>query len=510
MNRIFLPVLSLVVVACVRMPTMTVVETDGGPGATPGGGDPKTGTDGGAPVGSGDGCEAAEPPLNPFLPNSAWPTIHRNNANQASTCLRGPEPGDTLEITTTPLPGQQSASSWLFWSDAYPDGTRALYGGSVNFLLKAVPSPTGFELVEKRPTNADALDLSRLTHIALSNHRRVSTAGREILFWKDVDESSPKSATVIEHTVQVPSELGGIAAFLAVMFDGSIAFITSENGFGVVSKDRSTVSALKVSLEPDEVAAHNQFAVDAQGNLYIVTTHRMLSLRWDGMKLTQRWQAPYDFVGNGPKGIMRGSGTTPTLIGFGPTDDRLVFVVDGHTPSNLVTFWRDDIPGDWKGLDGQDRRMAALTPLPFAAFNASVPFLKDKFQAVENSPTARGYEIALAQYNGFFSACNPEPGVQKLRWNPSDRTMRVIWATDKVNLNSVLTYSAGSKLVYGSGRKDCKYFFYGLDWETGEVRLEVPLGMGNAFNDQGNQVVIGEGRDISFSGATSIVHIRPK
>lgn len=47
--------------------------------------------------------------------------------------------------------------------------------------------------------------------------------------------------------------------------------------------------------------------------------------------------------------ISRGSGTTPTLMGFGDDPDKFVVIADGaEGGTNLVAFWRDDIPEDFE------------------------------------------------------------------------------------------------------------------------------------------------------------------
>jgi hypothetical protein len=188
-------------------------------------------------------------------------------------------------------------------------------------------------------------------------------------------------------------------------------------------------------------------------------------------------------------------------MGYGSMD-KLVLVADGHTPNNLLAFWRDAIPPDWKALPGYDRRVAAVVPLPY-----STP--AGKGFSAENSPTAWGYDIVIAQYNGFQPDANPLKGVQKLSWQPAARQLKLAWATDAVNFNNVPTYSAGSNLVYGSGRRKGVYYFWGLDWRTGQVKLEVLLGNSPDFLDQGNQVTLNDDRSIFFSSATGIVRIVP-
>ena len=82
----------------------------------------------------------------------------------------------------------------------------------------------------------------------------------------------------------------------------------------------------------------------------------------------------------------------------------MVIVIDGHQPNNrMVAFWRDEIPSDWAGLPGlRPPASAAVTPLPYATAQG------DGFN-IENSPTAWGYEIATAQWNGIGPTEDPRP-----------------------------------------------------------------------------------------------------
>lgn len=44
-----------------------------------------------------------------------------------------------------------------------------------------------------------------------------------------------------------------------------------------------------------------------------------------------------------------GTGATPTLMGFGNDEDKLVVITDGAKRMKLVAFWRDAIPADQSG-----------------------------------------------------------------------------------------------------------------------------------------------------------------
>lgn len=88
--------------------------------------------------------------------------------------------------------------------------------------------------------------------------------------------------------------------------------------------------------------------------------------------------------------------------------------------------------------------------------------------------------------------------------------MSLVWSNDRVHMNGVLTYAAGSGLVYQSGRRDCTYRLYGLDWRTGEVVLDIPMGNDERFLDQGNQIVPTADRSLLFGSKEGWVRIRPR
>jgi len=257
-------------------------------------------------------------------------------------------------------------------------------------------------------------------------------------------------------------------------------------------------------LNPGEISYHNAFPVDADNAIFLETTEKMIRLDWDGSDLSLTWTAAYDFVGDGPTGTLSlGSGTTPTLIGWEQGEDKLVVLADGHNRNNLVAFWRDELPTGWTGVPGMDIRFADSIALPYAVN------LNNGFQSIENSPAAYGYELVCTQYNGFFPNCNTTKGVQKIRWNTAADSFEVAWATDSVNFNGVPTYSSATNLVYGSGREsDCNYYFYGLDWDSGDVLIRQILGNTTMYNDQGNNSIIDENNNLYFSTQKGVAIIK--
>lgn len=461
-----------------------------------------------------------EVPANPYLGDSPWPIFHRNAYAQASTPLRGPEPGDTftVDVLHTDIGGP---SPWTLLSESYADGTRVIWGGTTTHVFKAVARGDQFELVDSYRIDRNRFSFHWNLAILKGNKVIVADRGRNRYYkFADADPKDWRSKIVLEDTFEIPESIPGSAGHFSLSYDGWIIFVTDAGYVVAVSSDFSQYRSLKLPQDGKETNFHNTYALDETGGIFIATTSRMLRVDWRDTEFSLAWDIPYDFRGPGCERVNRrrpareflavargepctGSGTTPTLVGSG-RDDKLVVVADGHSPSNhLVAFWRDTIPADWQGIAGYDRQVAGIATIPYSTPDG------DGFTA-ENSPTAWGYDIAIAQYNGFKPGCNPVKGVQKFRWNPQTRSLDLVWATDQINFNNVLTYSEGSNLVYGSGRRECIYYFWGLNWNTGDVELEISLGDSRDYLDQGNQVTIGEDRTVFFGSATGLVRIRPQ
>ncbi len=460
-----------------------------------------------------------EPPRNSFLADSPWPIFHRNTYAQASSALRGPEPGDRFNVQFRVTP-KNIGSPWTVLGERYGSGERPVYGSSSTHLFKGLVLNDRFEIVDGIEVNPNPLALNwNLLVIAGNRVILPDRDRRRFLKFADRAAGVANSPMRLEAEFKLPEALRGKAGALTLSYDGKLIFVTDEGMIAAMNTefDRIVTFDLRAALG-GEFDLHNNYPIDQSGNLYFTTGQRMINVHWDGQAFSLAWAANYDFRGPGcsktSPGALRdflavargepctGSGSTPTLMGVSAMD-RLVLVTDGHQPQNhMVAFWRDAIPADWHGLPGFDRRVAAVTALPYSTPDG--PGYSN-----ENSPVADGYEIAVAQWNGFEPPCEPLRGVQKLRWDPTTRTMPVVWATDRVNFNNVLTYSAGSGLVYGSGRRGCRYYFWGLDWQSGDVKLEVPLGADERWLDQGNGLALNDDRSIIFGSAKGIVRIAP-
>ncbi|MEM1321948.1 MAG: T9SS type A sorting domain-containing protein [Bacteroidota bacterium] len=463
-----------------------------------------------------------DPPLNPWLADSPYPIYHRNNYAQASTCLPGILPGDSIIIKArTDISG--STSPWIYFSDQYPNGERVILYSNSTHVFKFIDDGSQIVAIDSLRIDFDRLNSNGYNHMLTkdriwftydSDYDPAKGEYTRLFKMSDEDPNDPYSDIVMLDTFSFEKYGINKVSMYNLNYRGEIVWYSHEDfakqsaWVGMIDQDLNLLDTLRYSLYPNEIVNHNSIAVDENNSFFIVTTHRLIQFDWDGNRLSLAWEALYDFVNDGPTGnFANGSGTTPTLMGWGAGKDKLVVVADGHAENHLIAFWRE-LPAGWTGLPGMDIRFADSIAIPFAQSFGNL------FQSIENSPTVSGYDVAIAQFNGFLGYdCDNRKGVQKFSWDTLSKQFTLAWATDQVNMNGVLCYSSGSNLVYGTGKEsDCNYYYYGLDWDSGELIVKKLLGSEGAFPndpfyDQGVNHIIDEEGNMYFSGSRSLVKL---
>ena len=452
-------------------------------------------------AGENSGC-VDEPPANLFLADSPWPMSHRNPYNQASSPVAGP----TRAVDAQPefLPGDPVPIT-LAVSGAYPDGRRAIWGTTMKHVFKIEAHGNRMNYVARLSRSQSKKDaISGAYSLVDKDGVYYVPRGPSIESYRDANPGEIESPIAKAQVFTLPENLRQSAddsiVGINLTYDGRIVFLTRRGLLGSLSRQLDDFVWLRIADPEDEIS--NSFAVDESGGMFVVTSREMKRVQWDGAKLDLSWSVPYrtnDVRSNGRLGT--GSGTTPTLVGVGQ-QDKFVVISDGQSVMNMILFWRDDIPADWTGLSGRDRRIAAEVPITFGD-----PAVRRS--TTEQSLTVRGYGIvAVSNLYGklspllrqlvrrqlgndvhnvtIYRSNRPEIapyGIEKFQWNPETRQLESSWANRSLSCpNGIPTMSAATGLFYCMGQREGQWTLEAVSWATGESVFHQPLTSGSKNN----------------------------
>ena len=468
-------------------------------------------------------------PRTPWLVDSVYPTSHFNPGATDSVLIAGPTVGRTLtrnrdvKAVTNVMVSNPTVKKIDSDTVAFASGTLGILKlrltGNALDAVAFTPYP-GFEDTAKLATD-DAIngvlaevdaarravdDASLLAAIGGMDRLGVTFqtgingvynlfdrdgnhycvfGGNQVL--KTTDDNSVDSPARIVKSVDVAQALPGDAAKavtriigLNMTYDG---FIAAAAPGALVVLDRDLNIRDFVTF-PDE-AVDNSIAIDEHNGIYVVTSRRMLKVIWNGESLSTdeadgAWDSGYEWIPDDEAlaagSISRGSGTTPSLMGFGDDSDKLVIIADAaREGTNLVGFWRDDIPTDFQQRPGtKSRRIADQAKIAISQLT------------IEPSANVLGYGVTVINGSypdpvktpGFPNAftagvTRPAPrGVQKFAWDPDDHRFVQSWINEEVDNSDIMVpvVSAATGLMYCAHKENGDYQYVGLDWETGELR----------------------------------------
>ena len=292
---------------------------------------------------------------------------------------------------------------------------------------------------------------------------------------------------------------------LSMSFNGYL--VVNTIGGRIITFDRKTLQVIDVFTAPDaDEVFTNSFATSPEcegGAVYVASNRRMyrLVVTADGRIRSDAaaggWQATYDRGIRLPVGkIADGTGATPTLMGFGPDEDKLVVITDGARKMRLVAFWRDGIPADFKPRPGLDPRIADQIEV---GMGQGVDVVQSEQSVVAYGPYAfvinnipvgptKPYLGPGAYYRGLLIGATrpPSAGGAMYRWERSRRAWAPLWVRPDVGiLATVPMISGGSRMVivdgYLAGRLN-EAFHLGMDLDTGKTVMSIATGSDPIFN----------------------------
>jgi hypothetical protein len=456
-----------------------------------------------------------EPPCNPALADSPWSASHRAGFAQASSPFAGPAPGQAVTASHTAL---GVVPIVIDFSARYADGGRVAWASTVG-------APDTGTIVKLDVATGQAIDtyslpadegrgpsglgsISGAYNLLDRDGHLIVGRSQALEIYGDADPRDRRSPIVLLKRFALPARalcrptdsLVGIN----MLPDGHVAFATAQGVVGTVPRqpglmDDQHLHVLSVNgarcadgSVDDEALENvsNSIAVDEHGAIYTVTDTAQYKHRLAGNVIEQVWRAPYETGAGSGVRLGDGSGSTPTIMGTDPGDDRFVVITDGQKLMHLVLLWRDEIPAGWQPIaPGKDRRIACEVPVRFGDPNATE-------SVDEQSVLVRGYSSILvnnALSNSSALDSLPQQirtvaaalaggdptraphGMERIDWNPTTRTCSTVWANREVSVpNGIPSMSATTKLVYGIGQRSGTWGLEGLDFATGASRLWVP------------------------------------
>ena len=473
------------------------------------------------------------PPINPYLADSLYPLGHGGSAQQDSLAVAGPiDKSRKLQANEIDYVHTGPALFGVSTSGPYPDGRRVLWGNGLDRIVKIdhdshqllstlmLPEAPhvyteaeanksielfnnsndglfaiyeAFKEAKKLRTLASVYTLldHTNTYFIASKHGYIEAYG-------DADPTDPASAIVLKRRFDFPKGVTGFSMGINMTYDGWLVLVTEHGYLLALKPDFSEyrIGRLQHAEGAEDKATRptgygwvrNAPAIDDQGGVYVASQEYMHKVIWTGDGFSTdsangAWAAAYD------NSWTHGTGATPSLMGFGEQKDKLVVITDGNERMNLVLFWRNGVPADWQGLDGQDRRIAGMLPVTMGEQNL------EKIQS-EQSVVVEGYgalvvnnnprnipwylpgqaETLLISYLGSNPDYQPY-GVQKFLWDSDKRLLETAWVNNEVSSPSTVPIvSQLSQMVYLIGARDNQWTLEAINWRSGESEFHYMIG----------------------------------
>ena len=473
----------------------------------------------------------ATPPRNPWIAAGPYPMSHHNPAQTDVSTEHGPSKGKDLAVTDVKTVPVTWCSSPL--AKKIGDETTVI-AGTATGVAKIHATGDAFDLVSVLPYPEDA-DHSDITAAKIDgvieslDHNRRNRQDWRLLFrafrmlfqldlrgmpngpygvvdkdgyyytvynqthlLKAFDDNQPKAPLRASAYVdvldllpedakaRVPEEFRLTA--ISMTYDGHLV-AAATGGVFVLTRD---LELRDHRFFPGEYV-ENGIALDEK-RVYVTTSKHMYGLVWDGVELSAEperggWKSAYDVMPEGEAlalgAASHGSGTTPTLMGFGDDEDHLVVISDAHPDgAQLVAFWRDAIPEEFEQKPGtRSRRIAGQLRIPEAR------------TTIEASPVAYGYGVVVIDSTYPEPAPVPYPlniipnalsagitreaprGMHKFDWLPDENRFVLDWTLDYVDNTDWMPPSVSPQtgLAYIAHKENGRYEYQAIDWETGNL-----------------------------------------
>jgi hypothetical protein len=304
---------------------------------------------------------------------------------------------------------------------------------------------------------------------------------------------------------------------LSMTYDGHL-IITLSNGVAVIDRDLNNSSTSFYRFADGEYVT-NSIAVDENSSIYVASNTIMRKLVWNGTTLSGdaadgAWSCPYTSSDIPP--IIKygnGTGSTPTLMGFGNDEDKLVVITDGAKDMNLVAFWRNNITPGSNRIAGQIPVTCGFATLPeWIQSEQSVVVHGYGAFVVNNIPETVSSDLIgknkILQVSLMGPAYPTCYGVERFQWNPSTHAWSSVWAQSDVSSTSMIpTNSQSSNMALINGWSSNGWDVLGLDWDTGKTVHQTIFGNENFGNGAYAILEYPDNNDLIFNSIVGPISI---
>ncbi|MGZ7090790.1 MAG: hypothetical protein ACXVKH_15090 [Candidatus Angelobacter sp.] len=306
---------------------------------------------------------------------------------------------------------------------------------------------------------------------------------------------------------------------LSLTYDHHI-ILTFSNGVGVIDYTLNPDTKCFYPFGVGEFVS-NSIAVDEKNGIYVASNSIMRKLVWNGTTLSDSaadgaWACEYQHSVQPP--IVKfgnGTGSTPTLMGFGDDPDKLVVITDGAMQMNLVAFWRDGIPkGFTERIAGQIPVTCGLTPPPmWIQSEQSVVVYGYGAFVVNNIPETASDDLKkankLVQVALMGPASPPPYGAQRFEWDPSKHKWFSVWTRPDVSSTSMIPVhtETGNMALINGWTKGKGWEVLGMDWDKGTTVHETIFGESNFGNGAYAILQYLENQDLLFNSIAGVFRL---
>ena len=496
--------------------------------------------------------EATVPTPNPYLASEHYSLTHFNSAQ--TDAFPYAVKGGTFQINP-----DDCASTWsgpvnlMTLSSTDPDYMWGMCSDRVSYIRIAdgafervaeIGLPNGIQmnteenlrkLVDTQYTSTDQLyadaveilgkypqmSMSNGNYVICDNENYAYTNARTVICrYKLKEAGNPKAGIVLDKQVDMAPYMDNPQTLVGMVmtYDGYLV-VASGNGIAIIDRTMSMPPVVK--LIPDDQVITNSAAVDEHNGIYIASNSRtpggkgiMHKFVWKNGKLSEdeadgAWTASYDGGPEAPAIKMGyGTGSTPTLMGFGDDEDKLVVITDGAKRMKLVAFWRDDIPEDAVPVDAENPRIADQKEIS-CGLSASTEWIQSEQSVaisgygafVVNNVIPNTVPDKIVAVLSIGPLVTPPFGVERLQWDTEKNQWYSVWTrSDVSSISMIPAISTASNMVFVNGYTEADgWEVTGLDWGTGATSHRVIFGQTSRGNGAYAIIQYMENGDLLFN-----------